>query len=821
MFAGKEEKTSAAKGWWLVPVGIFCCALLVRLIFLVENRNVPFFNYRGIDAQQYHEMAVGFLDGTWPGKQAFSWPPLYPLFLGLLYKIIGQNAAVVKMLQAMLGSVSCVLVYFIARIVFNGRFVPIAAALICCLCGTLIYFDVQLLSGNLDVFLELLIIFSLLFASRRRQIIWWGIAGLFIGLSAINRGAILLCLPIILFWMYMVRRFRWGIDGESENLAFWRTAVALLLPVGLVIFPVVLHNVRYDKAVIGKGPEPVGLKQFVSTGFLPIASNLGINFYLGNHWELRKINNINHPEHFIYFHRINDEPAEKGIESAFGQSRYLVRQTLRYIFEKPVDFIKMMGLKLFQLFNGAEIPRNANLYAFRQYSVVLSMLLWKKIIAFPSGLIIPLGLVGIFSSRNLWRKHFLLLGCLVMQYLFILAFFVTARYRLPTIPLLAIYAAFALETFIRFAKQGAKRKEAFQLILLAALLLFCNSFTGKIETKHGYSEQGNVGNALLERGDIEQAIFHYKEALKLAPDYAEANVRLANALSKKGQIDQAVFYYKKALLHSTDCYRRLYNPLVKQHRTACYEIHHYLADDLVKLGKNGVSHPQAENEAIEHYVTSLQLNPDQPEVQYNLANVLMVQDKLDEAIVHYNEALLLKPDYLEAHSNLAKALARQGKLEEAIEHWQKLVQINPQEAMLHSNLGTAYSLLGQLDKAVLHWQEALRLKPDYVSVLNKMAWLFATCENPDYRDAGRAVELAERGCKLTAYKEPRLLDTLAAAYAEAGRFDEAVRTAERALELAKLSGEGQLVEDIDNRLKLYRQKKAYHEAGNQKTEVND
>jgi tetratricopeptide (TPR) repeat protein len=805
MFAGQGEKTSATKSLWWVPVGIFCCALLVRLIFLVENLNIPFFNYRGIDAQQYHEMAVGFLEGTWPGEQAFSWPPLYPLFLGLLYKTIGQNATIVKMLQAALGSVSCVLVYFIARTIFNGRFVPIAAAIICCLCGTLVYFDSQLLSGNLDVLLELLIIFSLLFASRHRQIIWWGVAGLFVGLSAINRGAILLFLPIILLWIYMVPHHQWGIEGECERPAFWRTAIAMLLPVGLVIFPVVLHNVRYDRAVVDKEPKPVGLKQFVSTGFLPIASNLGINFYLGNHWELREINNINHPEHFIYFHRINDEPAEKGIESTSGQSRYLVRQTMRHIFEKPADFIRLMGLKVFQLFNGAEIPRNANLYAFRQYSVVLSMLLWKKIIAFPSGLIIPLGLVGIFLSRDLWRKHFLLLGCLVMQYLFILAFFVTARYRLSTIPLLAIYAAFALETFIRYARQGAKRKAAVAIILLVVLVLFCNSFTGRIETKHGYSEHGNVGNALLEGGNIEEAILHYKEALKLAPDYPEANVRLANALSKKGEINQAIIYYKKALQHSTDCHKVRYNPLVKQHRTACYEVHRYLAKDLAKQGKN--------NEAVEHYVTSLELNPDQPEVHYNLANVLMEESKLNEAVAHYNEALKLKPDYLEARSNLAKALAKQGKLVEAIQQWQQLVQRDPQEWVLHSNLGTAYSRLGQLDKAIMHWNQTLQLKPDHVNVINKLAWLFATNENPQYRNSIRAVELAERGCKLTAYKEPRLLDTLAAAYAEAGRFDEAVRTAERALELAKLSGEGQLAVNMGKRQELYRQGQAYHGSG--------
>ncbi|MHC4912625.1 MAG: ArnT family glycosyltransferase, partial [Planctomycetota bacterium] len=194
---GQRKKKSGTKSLWWVPVGIFCCALLVRLIFLVENIDVLFSNYR-------HEMAVSFLNGRWPGEQVLSWPPLYPFFLGLSYKTIGQNTTILRIFHAILGSVSCVLVYFIAQTVFNRRFVTIAAALICCFCGTLVYFDSQLLPGTLDVLLELLIIFSLLFASRRGPIGWWLLAGFFVGLSAVNRGGIILFVPIILLWMYMV-----------------------------------------------------------------------------------------------------------------------------------------------------------------------------------------------------------------------------------------------------------------------------------------------------------------------------------------------------------------------------------------------------------------------------------------------------------------------------------------------------------------------------------------------------------------------------------------------------------------------------------------
>lgn len=711
--------TSATKSLWWVPICIFCCALLVRLVFLVENLDVPFFNYRGIDAQQYHEMAVSFLSGRWPGEKVLSWPPLYPFLLGMFYKTIGQNATVLRIFQAVLGSVSCVLVYFIARAVFSRRFVPIAAALICSLCGTLVYFDCQLLPGTLDVLLELLIIFSLLVASRRRLVVWWVLAGFFVGLSAVNRGGIILFIPIILLWMYMVSRHRWPIEGEFQRPVFWKAVVLLLLPVGLIVFPVVLHNVRYNEAVVGKQPKPVRLRQFFSTGLLPIASNLGINFYLGNHWELRKINNINHPEHFVYYHRIENEPAKNGIQGPLSESRYLVRRTVSHIFEKPADFMRLMGLKVFQLFNGVEIPRNANLYAFRQYSVVLSTLLWKKIIAFPSGLIIPLGLVGIFLSRNLWRRHFLLFACLAVQYLFILAFFVTARYRLPTIPLLAIYAAFAAEAFVRYVRQGEKTKAAVPAVLLVILVLFSNSPMGPIETEHGYSEYLNLGNAFHNEGKIDEAILYFNKTLRLAPNY--------------------------------------------------------------------------------------------PKAHYNLANALLEKGMLSEAVMHYNKALELQPDYLEAQSNLAKALAKQGRLREAIEIWERLVQVNPAESVLHSNLGTAYHRLGQFDKAIMHWNQVLRLAPNHVSVLNKLAWLLATCQDARYRDPDRAVELAQRGCKLTAYRQPKLLDTLAAAYAGAGRFEKAVETADRALELARLSGQKQLQADIAKRLEMYKRKQAYYE----------
>jgi len=104
-----------------IALVVFVLALMVRSVYLVELSGSDFFCYRGLDAQNYHARALGFVEGTWPRKQAFFWPPLYSLFLGILYKTAGQGIALVKGIQAVLGSLSCVLVYMIALRTFQRR----------------------------------------------------------------------------------------------------------------------------------------------------------------------------------------------------------------------------------------------------------------------------------------------------------------------------------------------------------------------------------------------------------------------------------------------------------------------------------------------------------------------------------------------------------------------------------------------------------------------------------------------------------------------------------------------------------------------------
>jgi tetratricopeptide (TPR) repeat protein len=119
--------------------------------------------------------------------------------------------------------------------------------------------------------------------------------------------------------------------------------------------------------------------------------------------------------------------------------------------------------------------------------------------------------------------------------------------------------------------------------------------------------------------------------------------------------------------------------------------------------------------------------------------------------------------------------------------------------------------VGKYDLAIENLTKAIELKPDNIDVLNKLAWLFAVVDNPTIHNAQKAVEFAQRGCELTSYKDPMLLDTLAVAYAAADRFDEAKATAEKALNIAKETGRENLAVEIQKRIKLYQAGQPYRE----------
>jgi len=215
------------------------------------------------------------------------------------------------------------------------------------------------------------------------------------------------------------------------------------------------------------------------------------------------------------------------------------------------------------------------------------------------------------------------------------------------------------------------------------------------------------------------------------------------------------------------------------------------------------------DEAAGHYSRMLQQDANSMTAHNNLGSAFLQKGELDKAIGHFNKALQLNPNYADAHNNLGIALALKGKTDEAISHYQRALQLRPFFSDAHNNLGILLQSQGRFDEALEHYRQTLQLKPDYLASMNGVAWILATGPDPNARDINEAVILAERAVKLTKNQNFVILDTLAAAYASAGRFDEAVNAAKKAVELVRLIGQKNVADEISKKLVLYENRKAY------------
>ena len=323
-----------------------------------------------------------------------------------------------------------------------------------------------------------------------------------------------------------------------------------------------------------------------------------------------------------------------------------------------------------------------------------------------------------------------------------------------------------------------------------------------------------------EKKDKEKAVFYLSEALKVNPNQVEVRNSFAAMLAKEDRTQEAIEHFTESLRIKPDqfgAYHGLGNVFVQQ-RKLDQAVGHYrralqFKPDSVITHKNLAKALQLQgkmDEAISHFRQVLVLSPDHPEGHHDLGNVLISQGNVDEAISYFRQALKLKPDYDSAHHKLGSALMSQGNVDEALKHFSKTVELEPDSASAHYVLARALNEGGKTSQATKHFRETLRLKPDWVAPMNSLAWLLATHNQDKFRNPEQAVQLAERACELTSYARAGLVDTLAAAYASAGRFADAVAAAEKTVKLAGSAGEGQL-HRMQNRLKLYKSGKPYRE----------
>jgi tetratricopeptide (TPR) repeat protein len=200
---------------------------------------------------------------------------------------------------------------------------------------------------------------------------------------------------------------------------------------------------------------------------------------------------------------------------------------------------------------------------------------------------------------------------------------------------------------------------------------------------------------------------------------------------------------------------------------------------------------------------------------YSAHNVLGVamarQNRVEDAKSHFKAALRIQPQYVDALQNLGVLLTEHGEVTEALKYLRQAVKIRPESTALFAKLGLVLDMKGLAENAIIYYRECLRFLPDQEDAGNNLAWLLATHPDAKIRDGVEAVRLAEHVCDVTGYQKVALIGTLAAAYAEAGRFDKAAETAEKAIQIATATGEIELAERNRQLLELYKSGKPYHE----------
>jgi protein O-mannosyl-transferase len=197
-------------------------------------------------------------------------------------------------------------------------------------------------------------------------------------------------------------------------------------------------------------------------------------------------------------------------------------------------------------------------------------------------------------------------------------------------------------------------------------------------------------------------------------------------------------------------------------------------------------------------------------VAANLGTTFHQEGKMVEAIAQYQKALEIDPNQAEVQSNLGVVLSETGRVDDSIAHLQKALEITPNYADAHYNLGNSLLRVGRVEEALAHYKKTFEIDPSNVEARNNMAWVLATWPETRIRDGKKAVELAERADVLTDRVNPVISVTLAAAYAEAGRFPDALKTAERALTLATRQGNAALTNSIRAQIELYQSGSPFH-----------
>jgi tetratricopeptide (TPR) repeat protein len=368
--------------------------------------------------------------------------------------------------------------------------------------------------------------------------------------------------------------------------------------------------------------------------------------------------------------------------------------------------------------------------------------------------------------------------------------------RYTYLPLIGLAIAFAWGTVDLFGARSAARLAlgGVAVATLAALAWASSSQIDtwrndesmaahalKVTTPSNLAAHFILAGAMLDQGRTEEARTELETTLRLRPSCWECHSLLGDLLEKEGLPEQAVSAYYDAL--------RL-NPTSRRARAS-------LAQLLIDLRR-----PDEALTVLEK-VSSDSRESGGPEIHMLMGRALEARDDLAGAAEQYETSLRLWPRFPEAHANLGVLLAKQNRLPESESHLRRANALGLDTPELHSTLGETLQREGRPVEAAAEFRSALRSRPNWSAPNNNLAWILATEQDPQLRHPEEAVPLAEAAVQETRREDPSMLDTLAVAYAAAGRRADALATAREALGVARAQQRSELIPVLERRVRSY------------------
>ena len=611
------RRTGALRRDRILFVSIVLFAFALRLIYMLQWQECPIFDHPKIDELYHDEWAAAIAAGENYVTGPYFRAPLYPAFLGMIYKVFGHDYLAPRLIQSLFGALGCGIVFLLGRMHFDRR-VGAVAGLAAAGYWTLVFFDGELLIPSLIVFLDLILIWLLSRADRGGSRVAYGLAGVVLGLSAIARPNVLLFGPAIAVWLMVKHRKQ-----------FWRgIGYAACVTAGclMVVLPITVRNY-----VVGKD-------------LVLIASQGGLNFYIGNNPQSDGRTAIA-PRGALDFwgsYQRAIQQAEQDLGRELNPSEvsdYYYKLGWEFIRDHPGQAMALTWLKIRLFWSRWEIANNKCLYFWTRHFAPI-----VKLLPLGFSVVGPLGILGLVLC---WRRRvelFPLWGFVLVYMLSIVPFFCTARYRMPVVPLLILLAAHAVFSSVPAARERHWKSLVGRGVILALATLLVLWTPHSKPSGNDFISLTLLGHLYDDHGDPEKAVDTYREALALAPGDLEACYGLGSALTKLNRLPEGIEVFRR-VLSGPRPFR------AGQTVGMLASVHSNLANALAQTG--------AYAEAVDHYRAAIEHDPTggKGSDQYNLGLVLTALGRIDEAIDAFEQALAVNPSFLPAQVQLDRLRA--------------------------------------------------------------------------------------------------------------------------------------------------------------------